>query len=330
MRSETFVSVVVTVEQPMPTLVDQIKAIQQLLDTRFSDYEILLVVQGPVRRHVPDAQASAILATVPCVRMIQLASAVAHDVARAAGFENAIGDFVLLFDPEQDPPQVIIDAVDICRRGSDVVVGVSRARPSLQYRIARRAVSRLLSAIDYQIPPNATDFRCVSRRAINAVIETGRFYQQLNLRLQKTGYPSEVMLYEPLPNAAPRRSLFKASRSFLRLLVFNSSKPLRWMSGLGLIGSGFAFTFAVYSVAIRLVRHGVVQGWTTTILFMSVQFMLMFIILAFISEYIGRMLEEQRGAADYAVVYEKNSTVMVNADRVNVLADSIAPDQVAS
>ena len=158
------------------------------------------------------------------------------------------------------------------------------------------------------------------------MIDTGRFYHQLNLRLQKTGYPSVVLLYEPRPEALPRRSLLGAWRNLLQLLVFNSARPLRWMSGLGLIGSCIALVFAVYSMAIRLLREGVVQGWTTTILFMSVQFMLMFIILAFISEYIGRMLEEQRGGSDYAIVYEKNSAIMVNVDRVNVLAESTSPD----
>ena len=326
MKSEAFISVVAVIERPPSNLKEQIGKLQRLLDSSYSDYEILLVLQGPARPRLSDSQAEAILATVPCVRMIQLASRVQPEVARVAGLENAIGDFVLLYDIAHDPLSVITDAVEICRRGTDVVVGVSRTRPAWLYRIARLLVARLLKAIDYQLPANATDFRCVSRRAINAVIDTGHFYHQLNLRLQKTGYPSDVVYYDPIPGSAPHRSLMGGSRNLLRLLVFNSARPLRWMSGLGLIGSGFALIFAIYSVAIRLLREGVVQGWTTTILFMSLQFMLMFVILAFISEYIGRILEEQRGGSDYAIAHEKNSAIMINVDRVNVMTDSIAND----
>lgn len=326
MKSEAFISVVAVIERPPSNLKEQIGKLQRLLDSSYSDYEILLVLQGPARPRLSDSQAETILATVPCVRMIQLASRVQPEVARVAGLENAIGDFVLLYDIMHDPLSVITDAVEICRRGTDVVVGVSRTQPALFYRIARQLVARLLKAIDYQLPANATDFRCVSRRAINAVIDTGHFYHQLNLRLQKTGYPSDVVYYDPIPGSAPHRSLMGGSRNLLRLLVFNSARPLRWMSGLGLIGSGFALIFAIYSVAIRLLREGVVQGWTTTILFMSLQFMLMFVILAFISEYIGRILEEQRGGSDYAIAHEKNSAIMINVDRVNVMTDSTAND----
>ena len=263
---------------------------------------------------------------MPCVRLIQLAFAVHREVACAAGIENAIGDFVIIFDPVVDRLEVIGEAVATCQMGSDVVIGVSsRPRPPL-YRLARHLTSRLLAAIDYRIPRNATDFRCVSRRAINAVIDTGRFYHQFNLRLQKTGYPSEVIIYDTRIDPRRPQSLFGAARRFLRLFIYNSSRPLRWMSGVGLLGSFLAFSFAIYGVAVRFLKEGVVEGWTTTILFTSVQFMLLFVILAFISEYMSRLLDEQRGSSDYAVVYEKNSTVKIDETRVNVLLDSTSPE----
>ena len=96
---------------------------------------------------------------------------------------------------------------------------------------------------------------------------------------------------------------------------------------MGLIGSCTAFLFAAYSVLIHLVRGDVVQGWTTTILFMSMLFMLQFIMMAFFGEYIGRLLDDRSEQADYSVVFEKNSAVMVNQDRVNVLGESTILDQ---
>jgi polyisoprenyl-phosphate glycosyltransferase len=323
LKSELFVSVVAVFDGPA---FGNVADIQRELDAQYSDYEILLVLQGPVRGHSADAAVNAILANIPCVRLIQLASHVHPDVARAAGFENASGDFVVLFDMANDPPRLITKAVDICQRGSDIVVGVSQRAPPVSYRIARYLAVGLLKAVDYRIPPNATDFRCLSRRTINAVISTGRFYHLLNLRLQKTGYPSQTLSYDTIRTADTRWSLFQATRRFLNLLVFNSSKPLRWMSGIGLLGSCIALLIAVYSVAIHLLKTGVMEGWTTTVLFMSLQFMLMFIILAFISEYMSRILDEQRGSAEYAIVYEKSSAIMVNSNRVNVLNDAIAAD----
>ncbi|MEA1650313.1 hypothetical protein UAJ10_14985 [Nitrospirillum sp. BR 11164] len=325
MKSELFVSAGIVIDHPITSLEDKVGAIQHTLDALYTDYEILVIVQGPVRQQVSDAQAAEILSKIPCVRLIQLAFAVPSDVARSAIMENAIGDFVLLFDVAADPLELISKAVAACQRGSDIVVGVSATPQSLLYRLTRRIASPLLASIDYQLPANATDFRCVSRRAINAVINTGRSHHQLNLRLQKTGYPSQSISYEQTPTDPRGKSLSQAGQQFLHLLVFNSSRPLRWMSGVGLLGSFIALIFACYSVVIRVVKERVVEGWTTTVLFMSIQFMLLFLILAFISEYLGRLLDERRGIAEYAVVSEKNSKTMVNDKRVNVQTESMLP-----
>jgi hypothetical protein len=58
---------------------------------------------------------------------------------------------------------------------------------------------------------------------------------------------------------------------------------------------------------------------------MSLLFMLQFVMLAFFGEYLGRLLDDRSEQVDYSIVFEKNSAVMVNQDRVNVLSDSLIP-----
>lgn len=322
MASDFFVSTGLVISQPTDALASLVSAIQRELEVHYSYYEILLVVQGPMRRQMSEAQMTEILTNTPCVRVIQLAFAVDVDVARSAIVENAIGDFLVIFDPNDDRPEMIAQAVSMCLRGDDIVIGVSTYAPPTSRRILRSLIEPLLTSIDYRLPANATSFRCISRRAINAVIGTGRFYHQFNLRLQKTGYRSAILSYEPKQGCWLGQSLLRAAREFFRLLIFNSTRPLRWMSGLGIFGSGVACLLAIYSLTIRIWKSEVIEGWTTTILFMSVQFMLLFVILAFVSEYMSRLLDEQRGSGDYAVVYERNSAMMINDRRVNVLSDS--------
>jgi polyisoprenyl-phosphate glycosyltransferase len=268
-----------------------------------------------------------LLKQLPSVRYIQLAAHVHTDVAWAAGLENSIGDFVVLFDHNMDPISAISGAVSTCKSGFDIVVGVAQQTQPLTYRVFRACADHILRAVDYHLPRNATGLRCLSRRAVNTVTSSGRFHHQFYLRIQKTGYPSCVFNYELCAGASVEKSLVQGFRHLVRLLVFNSSRPLRWMSGLGLMGSCTAFFFAAYSVLIHLVNGNVVQGWTTTILFMSMLFMLQFIILAFFGEYMGRLLDDRSEQANYSVVFEKNSAIMVNQDRVNVLGDSRSHDQ---
>ena len=113
-----------------------------------------------------------------------------------------------------------------------------------------------------------------------------------------------------------------AIKKTLRLMVFNSTSPLRIMSFLGLAGSSLACIFSFYSIVLNLFRNDVVEGWTSTVFFMSMFASMQFIILSFIAEYLNRILVEHANANGYSIVFEKNSRVMINLDRINVLEQS--------
>lgn len=326
MKSESFISVVLNTHHLSEELISKLRQIQGLLDDNYSDYEILIVSKGPYRDVPRNSAVDLILKTIPSVRFLQLSGGVHDDVVWAAGLENAIGDFVILFDHLTDPLDVIHRAVEECKAGYDVVVGVSDQPLPCTYRILRDTASRILRAIDYHIPKNSTGLRCLSRRAVNAVTDTGRFHHQFYLRIQKTGYPVSELVYKPVSESQVKKSIMHGFRNLVRLMVFNSSRPLRWMSVIGTIGSSCALLFAIYSIVVNLINGHVVEGWTTTILFMSVLFMLQFIMLAFFGEYLSRLLDDRSEQAAYSVVFEKNSVVMVNQDRVNVLNDAVAEE----
>jgi glycosyltransferase involved in cell wall biosynthesis len=325
MKSDSFVSVVLELEQPLSSIGGNLQEIQQELDGNYTDYEVIVVGRGMNTQFtVADSE---VLLRIPGIRYIQLSSWVHEEVAWAAALENAIGDFVVLFTQRTDPVRVIHETVAVCKSGYDVVVGVADQRHSLTYRAFRSLSDRILRSIDYCLPRNATSLRCLSRRAVNSVTQTGRLHHQLIMRIQKTGYPQTAYPYELL--VQPGRtswSLFGGIQRMLQLVVFNSSRPLRWISETGLIGSFLAFLIALYSILIHFVRSRVIEGWTTTILFMSALFMLQFFMMSFFGEYLGRLLDERSDRYDYSVVFEKNSLVMVNQDRINVLDSSVSSE----
>ena len=90
-----------------------------------------------------------------------------------------------------------------------------------------------------------------------------------------------------------------------------------------MLGSFMAFIFASYSLVIRLFKDNVIEGWTSMILFMSVLFMLLFLILAFFGEYLGRLLDDRSEQRDYSVALEKMSSVMLSEQRSNVIDTSV-------
>jgi hypothetical protein len=318
-KSDSFVSVVYVVETGSPLRYEEISAMQAELSARYSDYEIVLIGQGSIMDSSASRDIGEMLKQLPSVRYIQLVGTVSLDVAWAAGLENAIGDFVVLFNHEMDPISVVPDVVDICKSGYDVVVGTAERRKTLAYTAFRYFADRLLRAIDYQLPKNATSLRCLSRRAVNAVTSTGRFHHQFYLRIQKTGYPSVAYNYQSKSPLSGEKSLAQGVYRLLQLMVFNSLRPLRWMSVLGFLGALASFVLATYSVLIHLVSNNVVPGWTTVVLSMSMLFMFQFIMMALFGEYLSRLLDDRSERGDYSIAFEKNSLVMVDQARVNVM-----------
>ncbi|RIX48513.1 MAG: glycosyl transferase family 2 [Rhodocyclales bacterium GT-UBC] len=327
MKSESFVSVVFVVDCPTPALQETVIATQGLLDANYADYEIVLIAQGPLTGQNADKLFETLLSICPSIRYIQLATKVHSDIAWAAGLENSIGDFIVLLDHTRDPINILPELVSQCRSGIDILVGVTQQVQPFFYSVFRWCSGALLQAIDYHLPGNATGLRCLSRRAANAVIGSGRFHHQFYMRIQKTGYPSSSFPYRLKEGKYADKSIPQGLRYLIRLLVFNSSKPLRWMSALGFFGSFTAFISASFSLLIHLFNGNIVQGWTTTIFFMSMLFMIQFIMMAFFGEYIGRLLDDRSEQSDYSIVFEKNSAIMVNGDRVNVMASSLPPEQ---
>lgn len=321
--SSSFVSVVTVIDANNLGIVDQLPKLQAKLQGLYADYEIILVAKKNAERPISQ-QMTRVLEITPSIRWIQLSNNVSDEVALAAGLESAIGDFVVLMDLQKDSIALVKDAVDKCKSGIDVVVGTARQATSFGYSLLRPLASFLLKKIDYQLPRNSTHFRCLSRRATNAIISSGKFHNELFMQIQKTGYEFAELSYQQV-NDEPKQ-LYTGMCKLMHLMVFNSTVPLRVMSLVAIVVSGLACLFSVCVIILRFLRNDIVGGWASTVFLVSMFSFLQFIILSFINEYLGRFLHEQQHQDAYHVVFEKNSLTMVNHDRINVLNFSVNKD----
>ncbi|MGF1449614.1 MAG: glycosyltransferase family 2 protein [Opitutales bacterium] len=323
-KIDRLVSVAAVVENHAEQLESFVAQVHAHLKASFMDFEIVLVDQASE----DDTQrvVEALLSRFSSIRYIRLSRRAHRDVAMAACFENAIGDFVVVLDVASDPPdcarELVTRSMDT---GTDVILGQSQSPVgTLPYRLARPFLAFWLQRLlRCRIHPRTTDLACMSRRAINAITETTRYHHTFAFRISRVGFPAGYFAYQPQGNRlAQHPGLLAGLRQDVRMLVFNSTRPLRWMSGLGLAGSFLAVAFGAYSLLIRLFTDRVVEGWTSLMLIVSAQFCLMFIILAFFGEYLGRMIDERSEGPQYSVVFEKHSSVMIDENRFNVLSES--------
>ncbi len=323
-KSETFVSVVLITDNQAVLISAYIKKLGVYLKERYSDYETVIIDQCSTDN--TDSELGDLLSSQQSVRYIKLAQPVSYDVALAAGIENAIGDFVINLNIAFDECNLVAQFVNEGKAGHDIVIGISNQVNSRLYKCIRALSSRLIHSIGYTLPSNSTGSLCLSRRAVNSITESGRYYCKLYIRMANIGYPIRALQYDESITNIPKKTIANGIQETLHHMVFNSTKPLRWMSMLGGIGCALAMVFSSYSLIVNIINDQVAEGWTTTILFMSFLFAILFTMLSFFGEYLARLLNDRSEHKEYGVLYEKNSSVMLEENRHNVHFSSLSDE----
>lgn len=318
---DIFVSVVALVLPGQHGIEDSLKTIESVLASHYAHFEILLVDTEECIG--VDQEMDSILKKISKIRYLRLFHTVSLRVLTAAGMENAIGDIIVSGNIAYLSPENIVRAVDCCCSGYDVVNGVTAGRRSLPYLVGSKVFRFLFGKmISYNLPENDTFFRCISRRALNASLNTPHFYKFVFLRLNNCG-GKQCNLKIDIPKPLFRKYSCKNTISTaISLLIFNTTTPLRVMNGIALFSSFLCILFALYSLMVNYFKETVVEGWTTLMLVLSSMFFMMFLILAFIGEYLVRIIADRADLSPYQVMFERHSSVMLHFDTLNIRENS--------
>lgn len=318
--NSTFVSIIIVKNDiNKKKMTPSLNNLYQYLNASYNDWEIIIVDDTPPQLKQFDY--SKILKTIPSIRVIQLSSRVDYELACAVGLENAIGDYVFLYDLHHDSVELIAKSIQKSKEGFDIVAGVDKTpKTSLAYKVIRPLISRLLKLIGYHAHRNITKFYCLSRVAVNAITITASKKYQLRIKILQSGL---IMGYLPYEKNNPEiKTVIKSIPDLLNMIVFNSVKPLRLVTLMAICVSLVSLVYAIYSFLQKMFNNLVVDGWASTTILVSIMFTFLFIILAFFAEYLSRLLDENNKYESYKIINELNSAVMVNEERLNVVDKS--------
>jgi polyisoprenyl-phosphate glycosyltransferase len=323
--SSTFVSVVCRLHDERELVEPLLQDLTRVLKSSYENWEIVLVDDGS--RDGTTARVKELLGRYEGIRLLRLSRSFGLDVAITAGLESAIGDVVVTLSAETDPPEIIPQIVELARRDNATVYGVA---PSRRRGLLREAGGRAFHflcrrLLDLPIQPHSTQLRALPRQAVNAIVEIKDRHRYLRALTPYIGYETRTVEYRLISRTGrpPRESLFAAADAALAVIVGNSTRPLRIVAWLALAAAFLNVLYIGYVFAVRIFKTSVAEGWMTLSLQNAGMFFLLFVILAVVTEYVGRILDETRERPLYYIAEEANSSVMVpSAERRNVVRES--------
>lgn len=270
------------------------------------DVEFLLVDDGSSDDTL--AVARRLAGTDPRVRVVRLSRNFGKEAAMLAGLRHARGEAVAILDGDlQHPPELLVPMYTMLVSTDVEQVVARRDRTddplvrSLLSRLYYRLVNGLIESV--RIQDGVGDFRVLSRRVVDAVLELqerNRFSKGL---FSWVGFPTGTVSYRNVQRGAGRSGW--TLRSLLNYgidgaLAFNS-RPLRLLMHLG----GWAALAAVGYLAVLLVGYLVngvtVPGYITTIAVITGLSGIQLLAVGVMGEYIGRIYQEVKARPAYLV-----------------------------
>ncbi len=238
------------------------------------------------------------------VRYLSFSRNFGKEAAMLAGLRYASGDAVIIMDADlQHPPELIGRMLELYERGFDQVIA-RRSRvgdPATRTFFARAYYWLINKWADVELVDGVGDFRLLSRRAVNGLLELGEYNRFSKGLFAWIGFESILFEYENVPQT-DRKSRW----TFRRLLEYGldgllsfNNRPLRLAIYVGLLLTAVAAGYAVWVIAVAIL-HGVeMPGYVTLIAAITGLGGLQMVMLGVIGEYIGRIYYETKQRPHY-------------------------------
>jgi glycosyltransferase involved in cell wall biosynthesis len=298
-----------------------VERVAGMLTPLYRYFEIIVVDNAP--RSDPGSTIWALPQAVPQVRVLQLSRHYDLEIALLAGLDSSLGDFVVLIDSASDPIELVPVLLEQACSGYDVVI--AEAWDGKGYSLGRRlavwlSVQLTGRLLGYPTIPTGDYFRVLSRQAVNSVNKIRNKRRYLKYFNTMAGFRQTHVSYErSAMTAAPNPRARDIVLGTIDLILSNTAIPLRVASMLGIVASFLALSYLLYVLVISMVKNHIAEGWITTSVTTTTMFLILFLILTVLSEYVARIHEETKEQPLYFVDNEISSSTPRPTDTLNVV-----------
>lgn len=237
------------------------------------------------------------------------------DLTRNRGHQNALlaglmtakdrCDMAISMDADlQDDVDAVDRMVEEYYAGSDIVYGVrsSRKKDTFFKRFTAEGFYRVMNWMGAETVFNHADYRLMSKRALEGLAE----FKEVNLFLRgivpMVGYRTGTVEYERGERFAgeSKYPLKKMLAFAMEGITSLSTKPLKWITGLGFLIFLVSIAMLIYSI-VRWAMGETILGWASVICSVWAIGGLILLSLGVIGEYIGKIYLETKARPRFLI-----------------------------
>jgi glycosyltransferase involved in cell wall biosynthesis len=232
--------------------------------SKFEDFEIILIDDGSSDDTF--GLIEAVATRENRVKCIKLSRNFGHQKAVLAGLSKASFGVVGIIDADlQDPPEILFEMAQKINEGYEVVYGqrIIREGETLVKKLTANIFYRVLNAITpINIPRNTGDFRVVSQRAANLVVEMKDTDPFLRGSFAFTGLKSYAFEYKRDERFAgvTKYSYRKMIKLAFDAVIGFSEMPLRIFMKFSQLAMMLAILLGAFAL-FKAVLSGAPSGW---------------------------------------------------------------------
>lgn len=296
-RRETL-SVVVPAYNEEEVLESFHRRISAVLDTVDMDAEIVYVNDGSkdrtllVMRQLQQIDQR--------VAIVDLSRNFGKEIALTAGLDHAHGEAVIVIDADlQDPPELIPNLIETWKNGFDVVYAkrLSREGEGWFKKTTAHMFYRVMQSTGrVKIPEDTGDFRLLSRRAVQALLQLREQHRFMKGLFTWVGFPQTAVPYNRDSRHAgeTKWNYWQLWNLAVEGITSFTTAPLRLATYIGLCTAIGAFFFGLRVIFKTIVYGNEVAGYPSLLVVVLFLGGVQLMAIGVMGEYLGRIFNETK------------------------------------
>lgn len=248
------------------------------------------------------------------ITVVRLSRNFGHQAALTAGLDLADGDVVITLDGDgQHPPEWIPAIIQKYREGFEIVQmqRIDDENAGFIKKTTSRWFYWLINKLgDTQITPGSSDFRLMSRAAVQSFREMKEYHKFIRGIIPWLGYPTAEIPYAAQERIAGKsKYTFKKMFSLAENAIFSFSLvPLRIGFVIGGIFILLAVLEAIYVLFFWITgRQSTLQpGWSSIVFLILITGGSLIVLISLLGIYIGQIHQEVKNRPNYIIQKQYN------------------------